>query len=81
MLMPSDARHAHASMGNYLFQSAVLRDALRDAARHGEHDFGRDVLSRLVDTRRVFAYDLERNVDAGRERLRGEGLLARRRHA
>lgn len=63
--MPGDPAHAYASMGNYLFRPAVLRAALADAQTRGEHDFGRHVLPRLVDSHRVFAYDFARNVVPG----------------
>lgn len=59
--MPGDARRAYASMGNYLFRPAVLRAALAEAQAHGEHDFGRHVLPRLVASHRVFAYDFAQN--------------------
>jgi glucose-1-phosphate adenylyltransferase len=59
--MPGDPARAFASMGNYLFRPEVLRTALAGAAARGETDFGRHVLPRLVDRRRVFAYDFTRN--------------------
>jgi glucose-1-phosphate adenylyltransferase len=59
--LPSDPSRAYASMGNYLFEPEVLEQALLDARRAGETDFGRDVLPRLCRTRRVFAYDFAEN--------------------
>lgn len=59
--MPGDPRFAYASMGNYLFSPAVLRQALRAAAARGDTDFGQHVLPRLVHARRVHAYDLAHN--------------------
>jgi glucose-1-phosphate adenylyltransferase len=59
--MPGDPARAFASMGNYLFRPEVLRAALAEAAARGETDFGRHVLPRLVERRRVFAYDFARN--------------------
>jgi glucose-1-phosphate adenylyltransferase len=52
------------SMGNYLFRSEVLTRVLsEDAADAGSrHDFGRDVIPRLIaQGARVFAYDFARN--------------------
>jgi glucose-1-phosphate adenylyltransferase len=48
-----------ASMGIYVFEREVLRDALiEDAADSGSaHDFGRNVLPKLIGHRRVVAYD------------------------
>ncbi|MBL8213374.1 MAG: glucose-1-phosphate adenylyltransferase [Bryobacterales bacterium] len=48
-----------ASMGIYVFRKQVLLDALRaDADTPGSHDFGKDVLPKLVQSNaRVIAYD------------------------
>ncbi len=48
-----------ASMGVYMFNTAVLLRALvEDAAEESSsHDFGRDVLPKLVQRARVYAYD------------------------
>lgn len=59
--MPRDPRRVYASMGNYLFAPDVLEQALEEARRAGDTDFGRDVLPRLSQSRRVFAYDFADN--------------------
>jgi glucose-1-phosphate adenylyltransferase len=59
--MPSDPQKAYASMGNYLFNTEMLVEALEEAHRLGEIDFGRHVLPRLKDTHRLFAYDFATN--------------------
>src|SRR5688572_17450307 len=59
--MPSDPARAYASMGNYLFDPEVLEDALHEARRRGDTDFGSDVLPRLCSSRRVYAYDFADN--------------------
>jgi glucose-1-phosphate adenylyltransferase len=48
-----------ASMGIYVFRTPVLLQALREDADlpDSTHDFGRDIIPRLVDSRRVMAYD------------------------
>jgi glucose-1-phosphate adenylyltransferase len=48
-----------ASMGVYLFSTPVLLEALKEDAEDdsSSHDFGRDVLPRLMGRRRVVAYD------------------------
>jgi glucose-1-phosphate adenylyltransferase len=48
-----------ASMGVYLFSTEVLLEALIEDAddERSTHDFGRDVLPRLIGRRRVTAYD------------------------
>jgi glucose-1-phosphate adenylyltransferase len=59
--IPGDPAHAFASMGNYIFDTACLVEALRESHARGEKDFGRDVLPRLARTERVFAYDFLQN--------------------
>ena len=59
--MSSDPSRAYASMGNYIFNPEVLEQALHDARRRGDTDFGRDLLPRLCSSRRVFAYDFAEN--------------------
>lgn len=61
--MPGDASRALCSMGNYVFSAEVLMDALlRDAAREGEHDFGRTVIPALLGERKkMYAYDFLKN--------------------
>lgn len=55
--LPSDPAHVYASMGNYLFDNRVLLEALEQAHRRGETDFGRHVLPRLLHSRRLYAYN------------------------
>ena len=59
--MPGDPQRAFASMGNYLFDAAVLRSALEEANARGETDFGHHVLPRLARTHQVYAYDFSTN--------------------
>jgi glucose-1-phosphate adenylyltransferase len=55
--MPSDPGRAFASMGNYIFSAQVLMDVLEEAHERGGMDFGHDVLPRLLDTHRLYAYN------------------------
>ncbi|HUL11710.1 MAG TPA: glucose-1-phosphate adenylyltransferase [Methylococcaceae bacterium] len=59
--LPGDPLHCLASMGNYLFSTEVLIDALEEAHVRREKDFGHDVLPRLIRTHRVYAYDFASN--------------------
>jgi glucose-1-phosphate adenylyltransferase len=56
-----------ASMGNYVFDQQILSDALRRDAfdEQSDHDFGRNVLPRMVDDHPVFAYDFATNLVPG----------------
>lgn len=60
--MPTDPSRAYASMGNYLFETELLIEALQeDAQRDTAHDFGRTIIPQLFTKRRVFAYDFLSN--------------------
>lgn len=61
--MPGDASRCLASMGNYLFNTALLLELLeRDAERQAsQHDFGRDIIPSLIHEQPVHAYDLRQN--------------------
>jgi glucose-1-phosphate adenylyltransferase len=54
-----DASMVSASMGIYVFNTDVLLDALHVDAQdpNSSHDFGRDVIPRLLSSARVIAYD------------------------
>ena len=59
--LPDDPEQACASMGNYIFSTPVLLEALEEARRNGETDFGGHVLPRLLRTHKLVAYDFSRN--------------------
>ncbi len=60
--MPMRPDRALSSMGNYLFTTDVLLRALsEDAGQEGTHDFGRDILPRLLRQERVMAYNFQDN--------------------
>ena len=63
--MPSHPGHVFASMGNYLFNAKVLLEVLEEAHVRGETDFGHHVLPRLLNSRRLFAYNFLDNYIAG----------------
>jgi len=61
--IPGQEDMALVSMGNYLFDPTVLREALiRDAdISTSANDFGRDILPDLLGSVPMFAYDFRRN--------------------
>lgn len=63
--MPGDTERSYASMGNYLFRTDILIDALLEAKDRQGTDFGRDVLPRLIRSQRVYAYDFGNNICPG----------------
>jgi len=55
--LPNDPSHAFVSMGIYLFRTKALREHLMaDAKESGAHDFGRNIIPRMIDQHRVYAY-------------------------
>jgi glucose-1-phosphate adenylyltransferase len=60
-----DSKMVSASMGIYVFDTDVLLAALHEDARDpgSSHDFGKDVLPRLLAKHRVIAYDF-RDINA-----------------
>lgn len=64
--MPGDSTRAYSSMGNYLFNTDLLVEALeRDAVKPGSHDFGRAIIPGLIRTHRVMAYNFLDNAVPG----------------
>jgi len=59
--VPGDGNRAYASMGNYLFDPATLEKLMKESRRLGDTDFGRDILPRIANSARVYAYDFESN--------------------
>jgi glucose-1-phosphate adenylyltransferase len=61
--MPGEPDLFFASMGNYVFSTGLLlRELYADAAREDSaHDFGRDILPRLVERGDMYAYDYRQN--------------------
>ncbi len=59
--MPADESLALASMGIYVFRTRTLIRALMQDAKSAKssHDFGKDVIPRLIQEFRVFAYPYE----------------------
>jgi glucose-1-phosphate adenylyltransferase len=53
---PSDPPGNLASMGVYVFNADFLIAALGEMAEYGGSDFGRDVIPRLIRSRRIFGY-------------------------
>lgn len=63
-LIPQSPDHVFASMGNYLFNTRALLQALHADAENprSEHDFGRDILPKMVAGQRaIYAYDFQTN--------------------
>lgn len=59
--IPGDPSRCYASMGNYLFRTKTLLDALEISHGKSQHDFGHHVLPALKSTHRVYAYNFATN--------------------
>ena len=61
--IPGQPDRGLVSMGNYVFNTDVLIEAvMKDFAdEKSSHDFGRDILPKIFETKQVYAYDFCRN--------------------
>ena len=61
--IPGRPGHVYASMGNYLFATRTLiNELIADASDEDtSHDFGRDILPKLIEKEEVYAYDFQTN--------------------
>lgn len=61
--MPGIPGMALVSMGNYIFnRDVLLEEAVADAeVTESEHDFGHDILPKIIGRRAVYAYDFRQN--------------------
>jgi len=61
--IPGESDFALVSMGNYLFNTELLVQALvADAQQESSaHDFGRNILPALINEQRAYAYDFRKN--------------------
>jgi glucose-1-phosphate adenylyltransferase len=61
--MPDDPEKVYASMGNYIFSTDMLLRCVEEDQKdeNSSHDFGKDILPRMVDKAEIFAYDFMTN--------------------
>jgi glucose-1-phosphate adenylyltransferase len=58
--MPHDPEHAFVSMGIYLFRTEAIRERLiEDATKSSRHDFGKNIIPRMIQENRVFAFKFQ----------------------
>lgn len=58
--MPNDPHHAFVSMGIYLFKTKAIRERLmEDASESTPHDFGKNIIPRMIQENRVFAFKFQ----------------------
>jgi glucose-1-phosphate adenylyltransferase len=55
--IPNDPAHAFVSMGIYLFRTKALQEHLiADAQEDSAHDFGKNIIPRMIGSNRVYAF-------------------------
>jgi glucose-1-phosphate adenylyltransferase len=61
--IPDQPGQCLVSMGNYLFNTDVLVEALEEDAAdsQSDHDFGKSILPKMIQSHAVYAYDFKRN--------------------
>ncbi len=61
--IPGQPERALVSMGNYIFNAdTVIEEVVRDTAdTKSSHDFGRDILPQIYETKNIYAYNFSRN--------------------
>ena len=61
--LPNDSTMCLASMGNYIFEADHLLNLLKSdhASKDSSHDFGKDIIPSLVETKRLYAYNFYDN--------------------
>lgn len=58
--IPNDPTQAFASMGIYLFRASIIRERLiQDAKEDSAHDFGKDIIPRMIRENRVYAFKFQ----------------------
>ncbi len=65
--IPTKPGFVLASMGNYIFDNDILIDALCEDAedRNSSHDFGKDVIPKIMRNHKVCVYDFSQNTHPG----------------
>ena len=65
--MPDDPDKVFASMGNYIFSTDMLLRCVEEDQKdeNSSHDFGKDILPRMVGQAEIFAYDFMTNAIPG----------------
>jgi len=58
--IPGDPAHAFASMGIYLFKTSAIRQYLTEDAHEGTaHDFGKNIIPRMIQEGRVYTFKFQ----------------------
>jgi glucose-1-phosphate adenylyltransferase len=69
--IPGRPDYALASMGNYIFETRPLIESLIEDSINptSTHDFGKDIIPRMIRTHKVYAYDFSTNEFPGQHAI------------
>jgi glucose-1-phosphate adenylyltransferase len=74
--IPDDPEGILASMGVYVFQTEVLvRRLIEDVRSESSHDFGKDIIPKMIQKDRVFAFDFRDGDQGGTGYWRDVGTI------
>jgi glucose-1-phosphate adenylyltransferase len=74
--IPGDPTGILASMGVYVFQTEVLvRRLIEDARSESNHDFGKDIIPKMIQKDRVFAFNFQEGDQGGTGYWRDVGTI------
>ena len=74
--IPGDPAGILASMGVYVFQTEVLvRRLIEDARSESSHDFGKDIIPKMIQKDRVFAFNFQDGDQGGTGYWRDVGTI------
>jgi glucose-1-phosphate adenylyltransferase len=74
--IPGDPEGILASMGVYVFHTEVLvRRLIEDARSESSHDFGKDIIPRMIQKDKVFAFDFRGGDQGGTGYWRDVGTI------
>jgi glucose-1-phosphate adenylyltransferase len=73
---PHQAGRCLVNMGVYAFKTEpMVRAIIADAKQDSAHDFGRDIIPRMIRSHRVYAFDIVRELPPGLQYWRDVGTL------
>jgi len=74
--IPGDPEGIWASMGVYVFKTeSLVRRLIEDARSESNHDFGKDVIPRMIQKDQVFAFDFRQGDPGGTGYWRDVGTI------
>jgi glucose-1-phosphate adenylyltransferase len=74
--IPGDPAGILASMGVYVFQTEVLvRRLIEDARSESSHDFGKDIIPKMIQKDKVFAFNFQEGDQGGTGYWRDVGTI------